>query len=244
MADARPRSGGWEGCTLVRMGRSLLALIALVSLGACSLTAPFGFGLLFGTGSGYGQGPAVLHAVGTVFGETLSIGLGDIADDAGFFLTLDEPPSPLVSLIGPGSTLDVAEGCILSTFDTSDADATALMVRRLVVLERPGLVSQLDDPLGTLLQGSSRAASDLFSTVGSVAAAVGDRAQTRLYVDRAVRLSGVCTLGNADIVVDLDLAGGWNPLLLTVEGAEAGRVSVRYSAELASDLIWYYTPSE
>jgi hypothetical protein len=117
-------------------------------------------------------------------------------------------------------------------------------VERLVVLRRPGLVSEIETPLGTMLQGNSRPASRLFSTVGSVGAAVGDLAQTRVYVDRAVRLIGGCTLGNADIVVDLDLAAGWNPLLLSVVRVVGGRVEVRYSAELASDLTWFYTPSD
>lgn len=226
-----------------RAGIAIAALAAV--LAACSLTAPFGFGLLFGTSVGYQLDPAVVHAVAYVFGETLSVGLGNIADDGDFLLTLDDPPTPLVSVIGPGATLEFASTCVLSSFDSSDVDATGLFVQHVAVLERPGLVSGLDDPLGILRLGTSPVASLLFSTIGTVGAAAGDMAQSRYYVDRALRLIGTCSLGNADIVVDLDFAAGWNPLLLTVDRINGnGRVEASYTADLASDLIWSFWQTE
>lgn len=226
-----------------RAGIAIAALAAL--LAACSLTAPFGFGLLFGTSGGYQLGPAVVHAVAYVIGETLSVGLGDIADDGDFLLTLDGSPTPLVSVIGPGTTLEFASTCVLSSFDTSDIDATGLFVQHLAVLERPGLVSGLDDPLGILQLGTSPAASRLFSTIGTVSAAAGDMAQSRYYVDRALRLIGTCSRGNADIRVDLDFGAGWNPLLLTIDRIDSdGRVEASYTADLASDLIWTFWQTE
>lgn len=221
--------------------RAAIAIIALASLlAACNLTAPFGFGLLFGTSGGYQLGPAVVHAVSYVFGDTISVGLGDIADDGDFFLTLDDSPSELVPVIGSSAALQIARVCTLTSFDISDADAAGVLVQHLVVLERPGLVSGLDDPLAVMRLGTSREASRLFSLIGSVPAAAGDMAQTRYYVDRDVRLIGLCSLGNADLTIDLDLSQGWNPLLLTVEQITAGgRVVASLSDELASDLIWF-----
>lgn len=74
--------------------------------------------------------------------------------------------------------------------------------------------------------GEARAASSFAVAVAGAPAAVGERVATYVFVDRPVRLTGVCSDGAANVTTGIDLGLGWNLVALAYESATIAKLSV------------------
>jgi hypothetical protein len=77
-----------------------------------------------------------------------------------------------------------------------------------------------------VLLGTVRAATDLAAAAAGRPTADGDRVATYVYVDRPVRLTGVCSDGALNVVAGIDLAFGWNLVAATQVSATILSLSV------------------
>lgn len=87
-----------------------------------------------------------------------------------------------------------------------------------------------------MVLGTARAASDLAAATARRPTADGDRLAAYVYVDRPVRLTGVCSDGMLNVRTGIDLALGWNLVAVTRDSATILSLSV---LDRPSSLPWY-----
>ena len=121
------------------------------------------------------------------------------------------PAVAVVPLLVPGASCAPAS----SNLTASTASAGAAWVERFEV--RDG-----DD----VVLGAARAASDPEAAAAGRPLVDGGRVGAYVYVDRPVRLSGVCSDGALNVIAGIDLALGWNHVAVTQESATILSLSV------------------
>ncbi len=121
------------------------------------------------------------------------------------------PVVDVVPLLVPGASC--APGS--SNLAASNATAGAAWVELIEVRDDRDVV------LGTV-----RAATDLASAAAGRPAEDGDRVAAYVYVDRPVRLTGVCSDGALNVRAGIDLALGWNLVAVTQDSATILSLSV------------------
>ena len=136
------------------------------------------------------------------------------------------PVVEVVPLLVPGASCVPAT----SNLTASNATAGAAWAERFEV--RDG-----DD----LVLGTARAASDLTAATAGRPTADGDRVASYVYVDRAVRLTGVCSDGALNVLTNIDLALGWNLVAVTQDSATILSLSV---LDRPGALPWHLVASD
>lgn len=89
--------------------------------------------------------------------------------------------------------------------------------------------------------GTARAANDLAAATARRPLQDGDRIATYVYVDRPVRLTGVCSDGALNLRTGIDLALGWNLVAVTQDSATILSLSV---LDRPGALPWHLVASE
>ncbi|MFN2323228.1 MAG: hypothetical protein ABR510_09770 [Trueperaceae bacterium] len=89
--------------------------------------------------------------------------------------------------------------------------------------------------------GTARAATDLAAATAGRPMVDGDRVATYVYVDRPVRLTGVCSDGTLNVRAGIDLALGWNLVAATQDSATILSLSV---LDRPGALPWHLVASE
>ena len=89
--------------------------------------------------------------------------------------------------------------------------------------------------------GTARAASDLAAATARRPVEDGDRIAAYVYVDRPVRLTGVCSDGALNVRAGIELALGWNLVAVTQDSATILSLSV---LDRPGALPWHLVASD
>ena len=89
--------------------------------------------------------------------------------------------------------------------------------------------------------GTARAATDLDAATAGRPVDDGDRVAAYVYVDRPVRLTGVCSDGALNVIAGIDLALGWNLVAVTQDSATILSLSV---LDRPAALPWHLVASD
>ncbi len=89
--------------------------------------------------------------------------------------------------------------------------------------------------------GTARPATDLAAATAGRPTADGDRVAAYVYVDRPVRLTGVCSDGALNLLTGIDLALGWNLVAVTQDSATILSLSV---LDRPGALPWHLVASD
>ncbi len=136
------------------------------------------------------------------------------------------PVVDVVPLLVPGATC--APGT--SNLTASNAAAGAAWVERFEVRDAQDVVL-----------GTARAATDLAAATAGRPTVDGDRVAAYVYVDRPVRLTGVCSDGALNVLTNVDLALGWNLVAATQDSATILSLDV---LDRPGALPWYLVASD
>lgn len=136
---------------------------------------------------------------------------------------------PVVDVV-PRLVAGASCGPATSNLAASSAAAGAAWAERFEVRDA------LDAVLGT-----ARAATDLAAATARRPTADGGQVATYVYVDRPVRLTGVCSDGALNVRTGIDLALGWNFVAVTQDSPTILSLSV---LQRAGALPWHLVASD
>lgn len=117
-----------------------------------------------------------------------------------------------------------------SNLAASDGEAGAALALRFDVVDGENV------PLGT-----ARAATDLAAATAGRPMVDGDRVATFVYVDRPVRLTGVCRVDALTVLAEIDLSLGWNLVAVAQVGPGVLSLSV---LDRPGALPWHLVASD
>lgn len=136
------------------------------------------------------------------------------------------PVVDVVPLLVPGATCTPDS----SNLTVSNAAAGAAWAERFEV--RDG-----DDAV----LGTARAASTLAAATAGLPTADGERVASYVYVDRPVRVAGVCSDGALNVLTGVDLSLGWN---LVAVGRQSATILTLSVLDRPGALPWHLVASD
>ena len=203
------------------------------------VTVPFAWAqiMVSGTVETYAGGPAdiVAETRQGVLWHPVALGRGHIGVDGSFELELIESTALPAEAFMPVTTLFADARCEGLTF--SDPEARIIAVRDLRVIPE-GAPCEFCQTLGTVYTASQP---------HGALPRTGDLAVNWFVVDRALTIEGTCSYGWGREAYQLDLAEGWNSVVMEVtevkpetDFCDAMKVRVEVRPFPSEKLSWHY----